>query len=116
MRTVSTPRTKSIRGVERSTAPGRPGNRRETRDHGVIRRWTEARNGYPAIVVAAAEGPIGGLRLDFDAPGASWDRMLERISWDDFFRMFDERKLVFVYQETTRTGKVSRYFKLEPRG
>jgi hypothetical protein len=64
-----------------------------TTDHKVIRKWAETRNGKPSKVKATEDGGI--LRIDFDErePG------LEPIGWDEFFKVFDERKLAFLYQD-----------------
>jgi hypothetical protein len=64
-----------------------------TTDHTAIRKWAEARNGKPSKVKTSAGGGI--LRIDFDErePG------LEPISWDEFFKVFDQRKLAFLYQD-----------------
>lgn len=40
---------------------------------------------------------------------------LEEISWDDFFEKFEEEKLAFLYQDETRQGKTSRFFKFVNR-
>jgi len=81
---------------------------KETTNHDEIRKWAEARNGRPAAVKDTWDGTSGVLRIDFDDPEDS----LEEISWDDFFRVFDERKLKFLYQEETAEGEESRFFKL----
>lgn len=65
-----------------------------TRDHDEIRQWVEDRNGRPAMVETGSEG--GLLRIDF----AEKDQNLEEINWDDFFAIFDDRKLAFFYGET----------------
>jgi hypothetical protein len=80
-----------------------------TIDHEDIRRWVEARGGRPARVKGT--GPI--LRIDF--PGYSGEETLEPISWDEFFRHFDERNLAFVYQDRTADGELSRFNKLVDR-
>lgn len=82
-----------------------------TRDHEEIRRWAEERGGKPAHVknTGSAED-IGILRIDF--PGYSGEGSLEPISWDDFFRKFDERGLALVYQEETAGGQKSNFNKL----
>ncbi len=64
-----------------------------TRDHDKIRRWAEDRNGRPAMVETGSEGGI--LRIDF----AEKDQNLEEINWDDFFAIFDDRNLAFLYEE-----------------
>jgi anaerobic selenocysteine-containing dehydrogenase len=39
--------------------------------------------------------------LRFDFPGYRGKDKLEPISWDEFFKKFDEKKLVFLYQDRT---------------
>jgi hypothetical protein len=84
---------------------------RTTRDHEEIRRWAEERGGKPAHVknTGSAED-IGILRIDF--PGYSGEGSLEPISWEDFFKKFDERGLALVYQEETARGQKSNFNKL----
>ena len=82
-----------------------------TQDHAEIRRWCEARGGKPSHVKGTGNSKdVGLLRIDF--PGYSGEGTLEPISWDDFFREFDERGLAFVYQEKTAEGKQSNFNKL----
>jgi hypothetical protein len=38
---------------------------------------------------------------------------LEHVSWDEWFEPFDERHLVFLYQETMRAGNQSNFFKID---
>ncbi|MEY9559004.1 hypothetical protein [Sinorhizobium fredii] len=80
-----------------------------TTDHDTIRKWAEGRDGHPARVKGAADGSL--LRIDFGKP----EQRLEEISWADFFKIFDESKLAFLYQDKTADGKVSRFFKLIDR-
>ena len=79
------------------------GESKTTRNHGVIRRWVEDRGGWPAAVRVAA----GLLRIDF--PGYRGEQKLKRISWEEFFRKFDESNLAFLYRESTRAGRISRF-------
>lgn len=80
-----------------------------TTDHDMIRQWVEARGGQPARV--KGRGPGGILRIDFDEPEES----LEQISWDDFFKIFDENDLAFLHQDETEDGKTSRFNKFVER-
>jgi hypothetical protein len=80
-----------------------------TTDHDTIRRWVEARGGHPARV--KGRGPGGILRIDFGEPEES----LEQISWDDFFKVFDENDLSFLHQDKTQDGKTSRFNKFVER-
>ncbi|MDR6759533.1 hypothetical protein J2Y48_004849 [Mycoplana sp. BE70] len=81
-----------------------------TSNHAEIRKWVEERKGSPSRVKGAKEG--GVLRIDFGEP----EDALEEISWDDFFRIFDERKLAFLHQDKTADGKVSRFNKFVDKG
>lgn len=86
------------------------GGSKTTTDHKVIQTWVEERDGRPAQVKATAgKNDPGLLRIDF--PGYGKTGTLQEISWEDFFRKFDEKKLAFLYQEQTKDGKESRFFK-----
>jgi hypothetical protein len=71
-----------------------------TIDHDEIRQWAEARNAKPAHVKGTGRGKndIGMIRLDF--PGYSGEQSLEHISWDDWFKAFDDNNLALLIQET----------------
>ena len=67
-----------------------------TTDHEEIRRWAEERGGRPARVKDTANGGDAGiLRIDF---GDS-DEGLEEISWDEWFRTFDQNNLAFLHDD-----------------
>jgi hypothetical protein len=78
-------------------------------------KWTEARGGPPARVKETGRGKDdpGIIRIDF--PGYSGEGSLNKISWEEFFKKFDESKLAFVYQEKTEDGKLSNFNKLISR-
>jgi hypothetical protein len=82
-----------------------------TTDRDEIRRWVESREGRPATLRGSGEG-VGILRVVF--PGRSRER-IEFITWDQFFAKFEEKRLAFLYLETSRHGRPSRFFKLVPR-
>src|SRR5918912_1600281 len=87
------------------------GESKTTTDHDVIRKWVEERGGKPATVKRTGDKEDPGvLRIDF--PGYSGKDSLEEISWEEFFAKFDEKKLAFLYQEQTKDGEESRFFKL----
>ncbi len=87
---------------------------RTTTDHETIRKWAESRGGKPTSVRGTEKGGEPGvLRLDF--PGYSGGDRLEEITWDEFFKKFDENNLAFLYQEHTSSGEESRFFKLVNR-
>ena len=84
-----------------------------TTDHEEIRQWVEERGGHPAVVRGTAGRARGILRIDF--PGYIGSETLEEISWDEFFRNFEESKLAFLYQEQTADGRPSRFAKFVNR-
>lgn len=85
-----------------------------TTNHEEIRRWVEARDGFPARVKGTAEKGAGGL-LRIDYPGFSGEESLERIDWEEFFTAFDQNKLAFLYQDKLENGETSRFSKLIDR-
>jgi hypothetical protein len=87
---------------------------RTTTDHEEIRRWVEEHEGTPASVKGTESGGEPGvLRIDF--PGGSGEDQLEHITWDEWFRKFDESELAFLYQEQKASGEDSTFFKLIKR-
>ena len=74
-----------------------------TTDHAEIRTWAEKRDGHPAMVKTGETGGI--LRIDFGEP----EPRLVPVSWEEFFRVFDESGLAFLSQETTEDGATSRF-------
>ena len=84
-----------------------------TTDHEEIRNWVEERDGHPAIVKGTEKGGSALLRVDY--PGFSGEDKLEEITWDEFFEIFDENKLAFLYQEKTEDGGLSRFSKFVSR-
>ncbi len=112
---------KSSRRISRRTRGGastraRAGQRRHsgklTTDHEQIRRWVEERGGLPATVKRTIRDrqQAGILRIDF--PGFSGAQTLVPISWDEWFDMFEQRRLAFLYQDRSASGKPSRFNKL----
>ncbi|AMD58737.1 hypothetical protein [Agrobacterium pusense] len=79
-----------------------------TTDHDTIRKWAEQRDGHPAKVDVSGDGGI--LRIDFGEP----EDALKAITWDEFFEIFEDRKLAFLYQDETSGGE-SRFNKFISR-
>jgi hypothetical protein len=87
---------------------------KRTTDHDTIREWTERRAGTPASVRdTESDDEAGVLRIDF--PGGAGEESLEHISWDEWFRKFDEKNLCFLYQDERASGEGSTFFKLLSR-
>jgi hypothetical protein len=89
--------------------PDRAGQTLATRSHEVIEAWARARQGQPATATRGPDGRPRTLRMDFGEPTPS----LEAIEWDEWFGVFDDRDLVFVYQEERRDGRQSNFFRLD---
>lgn len=90
------------------------GESKTTTDHNTIRKWAEERNGKPSTVKAThKDDEIGIIRIDF--PGYSGEDSLEEISWEDFFEQFEKHKLALLYQEETKDGNKSNFFKIIKR-
>ena len=79
-----------------------------TTDHKKIQKWVEDREGKPAVVESTYKNGSGLLRINF--PGYAEDNLKE-ISWEEFFKIFDESNLQFLYQEEVKDGGESRFFK-----
>lgn len=86
-------------------------NSRTLTDHEEIRKWVEQRGGRPAVVGDTMNGSSGQLYIDF----AESDEALEEIPWNDFFRIFEEHRLVFLCEEAAKDGTESRFFKFMER-
>jgi len=86
-----------------------------TTNHDQIRRWAEARHAQPARVKGTGSrgSDPGMIRLDF--PGYSGRGKLEPISWNQWFKSFDDNDLALVYQEKTASGQRSNFNKLVGR-
>ena len=81
-----------------------------TTDLKKIQEWAEERNGKPVKVKGTGGKNDGLLRIDF--PGYSGGDTMEEISLDEWYKIFKENDLQFLYQEETSGGKESRFFKL----
>jgi hypothetical protein len=70
-----------------------------TTNHDEIRKWVEKRGGHPAVVAQTEDGRQDGglLRIDYDEPGGNNDTRLHRVSWDEFFRIFDDSGIAFLH-------------------
>jgi hypothetical protein len=88
---------------------------KETTDHDEIRRWAECLGGKPQLW----DGVIG-VRIDF--PGGIDDDFIPAdhqprdVGWDDFFRLFDDRHLIFEYcPEASDCAGKSLLYRFKPR-
>ncbi|HEX2983807.1 MAG TPA: hypothetical protein VHO28_09725 [Ignavibacteriales bacterium] len=73
-----------------------------TTDKNEIMKWAKARGGKPAAVKTKG-GDVGILRIDF--PGYSGGESLQEITWDEFFKKFEQEKLAFLFRKKLRTER-----------
>ncbi|MEU4566557.1 hypothetical protein [Micromonospora sp. NPDC023956] len=108
--------SRSVHSSQRieSTAdrPERPGRSLVTTNHEVIQRWARARRAKPATISGTERDGRAGV-LTFDLPGYRESRRLRQITWNEWFRTFDERRLNLIYQEQLRDGRPSNFFRTE---
>lgn len=97
-----------------------PDNPTVTQNHDEIRTWIMNNNGIPALVGdPSVEGAPVGLRIDF--PGAGDESLLgdsqqkPDIGWDEFFRIFDEKRLAFVYYRDPTVEDKTLLYRFVPR-
>jgi hypothetical protein len=92
--------------------PDEPGKTLVTTNHDVIRKWAEERGAVPATVAGTEHGDSLGV-LTFDFPPLGDNDRLRRVSWDEWFKTFDQRKLNFIFEEKRSDGRQSNFFRLE---
>lgn len=78
-----------------------------TTDHGIIRRWAESHGGRPAAVDRTHSGDdVGMIRIMFPAAKQSEHGALVEISWEEFFRQFDDSQLALLFEKESRFNKL----------
>ncbi|MFG3422030.1 hypothetical protein [Micromonospora sp. NPDC048063] len=92
--------------------PERPGRSLVTANHDVIRRWAQERGAKPATIAGTEREGRAGV-LTFNIPGYRESSRVREITWDEWFRTFDDRKLNLIYQEQLRDGRPSNFFRTE---
>ena len=81
---------------------------RTTTDHERIRQRAAKRGARPVRVKGTSI-----IRLDI--PGYTGEETLEQISWDEWFRIFEENHLAVLFQERTADGPSRNFNKLVDR-
>lgn len=83
-------------------------------NHEEIRRWARERGAEPSTVRRTEEDDNASIiRLDF--PGLSVQGLLEEISWDEWFRDFDENDLALIVEDEIANGHSRNFYKLVAR-
>jgi hypothetical protein len=78
-----------------------------TTDHDRIRQWAEAKGGKPAAVDRThSDKDVGLIRIMFpEAPNSHHDNLVE-ITWDEFFKEFEERQLALILDDKSLFNKL----------
>jgi hypothetical protein len=78
-----------------------------TTDHEKIRKWVEEKGGKPAAVARTHQGSdVGIVRIMFPDAPRSEHQALTEISWEEFFKEFEQRKLALLYDEDSLFSKI----------
>lgn len=78
-----------------------------TTDHDTIRKWAEAHGGKPAAVDRTHKGgDVGIIRIMFPDAQQSEHENLVEISWDEFFKEFEERNLALLHDKDGMFNKI----------
>jgi len=84
-----------------------------TRTREVVEDWARRRGAEPAAATRGDDGRPRVLRFDFAGGPDKGGSNLEHISWDEWWGVFADRDLAFVYQETKSDGNESNFFILD---
>lgn len=91
-----------------------------TINHQEIREWVGLNHGRPYLIDhPEAKADRKGLRINF--PGTMDEALLgeeqlgKEISWDEFFELFDEQQLKFIYEEPVAGSDPTRWYRFENR-
>lgn len=77
-------------------------NRRVTTDHDEIKEWAQKLNGIPERIddITTSNDEVG-IRIDFprgeDDMFFANDKFPREVSWEEFFQIFEEQELAFIY-------------------
>ena len=78
-----------------------------TTNHETIRNWVEKKGGKPAAVARTHQGAdVGIVRIMFPNAPQSEHQALTEISWEEFFKEFERRKLALLYEEDSLFSKI----------
>lgn len=78
-----------------------------TIDHQQIKQWVHERRGWPAIKVNNSNGKVSDGVLSIGFNGCENVELLTPITWEEFFKKFDEQNLAFIYQDQDASGYLS---------
>ena len=73
-----------------------------------MKQWIEAYHGWPALKISPPGlEPSSSLRIGF--PGCEDREQLAIVSWEEFFKIFEQENLAFLYQDPPRSDLSTSY-------
>ena len=67
-----------------------------TTDHKTILEWTRSNQGIPVMMKTKNAMGVKEIAIDFSAGSANDDESIA-VTWEEWLRIFDKRKLVLLY-------------------
>jgi hypothetical protein len=86
-------------------------NTKITKDHKLIKEWVVARGGVPGRVTGEFSVTDEEGVLDIKFPEKTEKNVIP-ITWDEFFKKFEQSNLAFLFEEDHGDGLRSNFFKL----
>ncbi|MBS1597421.1 MAG: hypothetical protein JST75_04295 [Bacteroidetes bacterium] len=83
-----------------------------TTDHKTILEWTRRNQGIPIMKSKNKEG-VKEIAIDFSNGTENDDAVA--VTWEEWLRVFDKRKLVFMYGDHINNEQSRLYYRLESR-
>mgnify|MGYP005752203999 CR=1 FL=1 len=80
---------------------------KKTTNHDEIRKWAEQHGGVPAVIKGTEKDGSGEgvLRIHFPEKSKN-DDSFDEISWDEFFKEFDNNKLALLHDPNGNFSKL----------
>jgi len=102
-----------IKSAKKLMKLGATGKQYYTTDHFIIQDWAEYRYGHPARIKNFEDVFYhGGLVVHFEDDEPDLD--IEDISWEEFFHIFDDNNMVFMFSRNKPSGNLSYFYRLVP--
>jgi hypothetical protein len=79
-----------------------------TIEHNEIVRWTSARGGKPVVRPAGEDTEVPAISFEDET------RDME-VAWDYWLRTFDNGEFALLYEDSMKSGDLSRYWRIVPR-
>jgi len=85
-----------------------------TTDHKTILEWTRANQGIPVMMKSKGAAGAKEIAIDFSGGAENGDDSIA-VTWEEWLRLFDKRKLVFIYNPHNGSSENKAYYRLESK-